>query len=157
MRNLRQVTLAALIALIGNTSQAAFIPAQADTLTEGVSKGQPSKVKTYFQNHQNVRKATIGAGVGTAAGAVAGLVSGKGLVRGAAIGAGTGATVGLVNSSKIMSKHPVVKDVASGTLTAAGLTWSASKGRGQTKNIAKGAAVGAALGLGVGLLKDKLQ
>jgi hypothetical protein len=156
MSNLRQV---ASIALTAITMQAAALtPALADTLQAGVSKGtSQSKVKTFFQNHEKVRQATIGAGVGTAAGAVTGLVSGKGLVRGAAIGAGTGATVGLVNSSKIMSKHPVVKDVANGTITAAGLTWSASKGRGQTKNVAKGAAVGAALGLGMGLLKDKLR
>lgn len=130
-------------------------PAMADTLQAQVSKSHPGKVKTFFQNHEGARKATIGAGMGTAAGAVTGLVSGKGIVRGAAIGAGTGAGVGLINSSKIMAKHPIMKDVAEGTVAATGLAWSGTRGGG--KNLAKGAAVGAALGLGFGLFKDKLK
>lgn len=152
MRNLRATTLA--LAVTALVSQTACL---ADTYQAGVNKTQPSKVKTFFQQHEGVRKATIGAGVGTATGAVAGLVSGKGLIRGAAIGAGTGATVGAVGASQTMKRHPVVKDTLQGGLTAAGLTWSASKGRGTGKNIVKGAAVGSALGLGVGLLKDKLK
>lgn len=155
MKTLQSATLAIALSLV--SSQILTLPATADTIQAGVQRTQPGKVKTYFQNHDAVRKATIGAGVGTAAGAVTGLVSGKGLVRGAAIGAGTGASVGLVNSSKIMSRHPIAKDLANGTLTGAGLAWSASKGHGEGKTVAKGAAVGAALGLGVGLLKDKLK
>lgn len=130
-------------------------PVMADTLQAQVSKNHnPGKVKTFFQKHEGARQATIGAGMGTAAGAVTGLVSGKGIVKGAAIGAGTGASVGLINSSKIMAKHPIMKDVAEGTVAATGLTMSASRGG---KNLVKGAAVGAALGLGLGLFKDKLK
>src|SRR4030095_958885 len=76
---------------------------------------QTSGTKQFFQEHPKVRSAAIGAGVGTAAGAVTGLVTGKGVVRGAAIGAGAGAGVGLIRSSNTLNRHPIIKDVATGT------------------------------------------
>lgn len=98
-----QTRKATLVILGLFTSQAmAFstLPAQAQSYSATVTKAQPSKTKQFFQKHDTVRKATIGAGVGTAAGAVTGLVAGKGMVRGAAIGAGTGAAVGVINGNK---------------------------------------------------------
>lgn len=106
--------------------------------------------RTYFQRHPKVKAATVGAGVGAAAGAVTGLVTGRGVLRGGAIGAGTGAGVGLVRSSTTMKRHPIIRDVATGTLVGGGLGWAGSRRRG---TIAKGAGVGAAVGLGVGLFK----
>lgn len=153
-----QKSSAALAALltVGTLTASFNLPAQADTYSTGVTKNT-SKTKQFFQKHDAVRKATIGAGVGTAAGAVTGLISGKGMVRGAAIGAGTGATVGVINSSKVMARHPIMKDVATGTATAAGLAMTAVKGHGSTKKTMEGAAIGAGLGLAAGLLKDKLK
>lgn len=106
--------------------------------------------RTYFQRHPKVKAATIGAGVGAGAGALTGLVTGRGIIRGGAIGAGTGAGVGLVRSSTTMKRHPIIRDVATGTLVGGGLGWAGSRRRG---TIAKGAGVGAAIGLGVGLFK----
>ncbi len=106
--------------------------------------------RTYFQRHPKVKAATIGAGVGAGAGALTGLVTGRGVLRGGAIGAGTGAGVGLVRSSQTMKRHPIIRDVATGTLVGGGLGWAGSRRRG---TIAKTAGVGAALGLGVGLFK----
>ena len=106
--------------------------------------------RTYFQRHPKVKAATVGAGVGAGVGALTGLVTGRGVVRGGAIGAGTGAGVGLVRSSTTMKRHPIIRDVATGTLVGGGLGWAGSRGRG---TIAKTAGVGAALGLGVGLFK----
>ncbi|MBA3995163.1 MAG: hypothetical protein C0469_16715 [Cyanobacteria bacterium DS2.3.42] len=107
--------------------------------------------RTYFQRHPKVKAATIGAGVGAGAGALTGLVTGRGVLRGGAIGAGTGAGVGLVRSSTTMKRHPIIRDVATGTLVGGGLGWAGSRGGGRT--IAKTAGVGAAIGLGVGLFK----
>lgn len=106
--------------------------------------------RTYFQRHPKVKAATIGAGVGAGAGALTGLVTGRGVLRGGAIGAGTGAGVGLVRSSTTLKRHPIIRDVATGTLVGGGLGWAGSRRRG---TIAKTAGVGAALGLGVGLFK----
>jgi len=106
--------------------------------------------RTYFQRHPKVKAATIGAGVGAGAGALTGLVTGRGVLRGGAIGAGTGAGVGLVRSSTTMKRHPIIRDVATGTLVGGGLGWAGSR-RGGT--VAKTAGVGAAIGLGVGLFK----
>ena len=110
--------------------------------------------RTYWQKHPKVKAATIGAGVGTAAGAVTGLVSGRGVLRGGLIGAGTGAGVGLVRSSHTMKRHPIVRDVASGTLIGLGLSAAATRGR---KRMWQGTGVGAAVGLGYGLLKNGLR
>ena len=52
-----------------------------------------------------------------------------------------------------MKRHPIVKDVAQGTLAGAGLGLAAKK-RGKYKTAGKTAATGAAVGLGVGLLKN---
>jgi hypothetical protein len=106
--------------------------------------------RTYFQRHPKVKAATVGAGVGAGVGALTGLVTGRGVIRGGAIGAGTGAGVGLVRSSTTMKRHPIIRDVATGTLVGGGLGWAGSRRRGA---IAKTAGVGAALGLGVGLFK----
>lgn len=151
---IQNVSLALALSLI---TLSGSLPASADTYSSGVSKTTTSKTKEFFQKHEAVRKATIGAGVGTATGAVTGLISGKGMVRGAAIGAGTGATVGVINSSKILAKHPIMRDVATGTTAATGLAMTAMKGHGSTKKTVEGAAIGAGLGLAVGLLKDKLK
>lgn len=110
--------------------------------------------RTYWQKHPKVRATALGAGVGTAAGAVTGLVSGRGVVRGGLIGAGTGAGVGLVRSSETMKRHPIVRDVASGTLVGLGLSAAATRGR---KRLWQGTGVGAAVGLGYGLLKNGLR
>lgn len=110
--------------------------------------------RTFFQRHPRVKAATIGAGVGTAAGAVTGLVSGRGVLRGAAIGAGTGAGVGLIHTSPTMKRHPIVRDVAEGSLVGLGVGAAASR---KGKRMLQGAGVGAAVGLGVGLLKEGLK
>jgi hypothetical protein len=110
--------------------------------------------RTYWQKHPKVRATALGAGVGTAAGAVTGLISGRGVVRGGLIGAGTGAGVGLVRSSETMKRHPIVRDVASGTLVGLGLSAAATRGR---KRLWQGTGVGAAVGLGYGLLKNGLR
>ncbi|MBX9939187.1 MAG: hypothetical protein K2Y32_08050 [Candidatus Obscuribacterales bacterium] len=110
--------------------------------------------RTYWQKHPKVRATALGAGVGTAAGAVTGLVSGRGVVRGGLIGAGTGAGVGLVRSSETMKRHPIVRDVASGTLVGLGLSAAATRGK---KRLWQGTGVGAAVGLGYGLLKNGLR
>lgn len=157
-RTHRQAALAIALSLLsGQALGLGCSSAYAQSYQASVSKQQPGKVKTFFQQHDGVRKATIGAGVGTAAGAVTGLISGKGMVRGAAIGAGTGATVGVVNSSKTLAKHPIMRDTVTGTVAGTGLAWSASKGRGTGKRTMTGAALGGTLGLGAGLLKDKLR
>ena len=155
-----QIRNATLVILGLITSQAmAFstLPAQAQSYSATVTKAQPSKTKQFFQKHDTVRKATIGAGVGIAAGAVTGLVAGKGMVRGAAIGAGTGAAVGVINGNKTLAKHPIMRDMATGTAAATGITMAATRGHGGAKTTMKGAALGAALGLGVGLFRDKLK
>lgn len=110
--------------------------------------------RTFFQRHPKVKAASIGAGIGAGAGALTGLISGRGVLRGAAIGAGTGAGVGLVRSSVIMKRHPIVRDLATGSLAGLGLAYSASR-RG--KRAWQGAGVGAALGLGWGLFKHGLK
>lgn len=110
--------------------------------------------RTYWQRHPKVKAVAIGSGVGAGAGAVTGLISGRGVLRGAAIGAGTGAGVGLVRSSHTMQRHPIVRDVATGTLVGLGFGAAASR-RG--KRMAQGAGVGAAVGLGLGLLRDGLH
>src|SRR5579875_3690524 len=102
--------------------------------------------RTYFQEHPKMRAALIGAGVG--AGAGTGLVTGRGVFRGAAIGAGAGAGVGLIRSSVIMRRHPILKDVATGGVAGLGLGMAAGHHMG-----GRGLGVGAAIGLGVGLLK----
>lgn len=106
--------------------------------------------RTYFQRHPKVKAAVVGGGVGAAAGAVTGLVSGRGVLRGAAIGAGAGAGIGLIRSSRTMKRHPIIRDVATGTVAGLGLGWAASRSR---RTIGKATAVGAAVGLGVGLFK----
>ena len=127
-----------------------------EALHGGVQK-TTSATKRFFQQHDKIRSATVGAGVGTAAGAITGLVSGKGVLRGAAIGAGTGAGIGLIETSKTLKRHPIIKSIATGTTAGLGLGAAASGGEHSVKRVGEGAAVGAALGLGLGLLKDKLK
>lgn len=151
MKTFRVLTSSAIAATLCAMT---VLPADAQ-LQGGVTKKSTSGtgIKGYLNSHPKVKGATVGAGVGTAAGALTGLVSGKGVLRGAAIGAGTGAGVGVIQTSKTMKRHPLVKDSATGALAGAGLGWAASKGRGTGKNVAKSAAVGTAVGLGVGLFK----
>lgn len=106
--------------------------------------------RTYFDRHPMIKKATIGAGVGAGVGALTGLVTHRGVLRGAAIGAGTGATVGVIRASKIMRRHPIIRDVATGAVAGLGLGWAGSRRHGR---IAQFTGVGAAIGLGVGLFK----
>lgn len=106
--------------------------------------------RTFWQRHPMMKGAAIGAGVGAGAGAVTGLVSGRGVLRGAAIGAGTGAGVGVIRTSKIMKRHPIIQDVATGTVAGLGFGWAASRNR---RTIGKATGVGAAVGLGAGLLR----
>jgi hypothetical protein len=114
---------------------------------------QPVTLHQYFSDHPKVKATTVGAGVGTAAGAVTGLVTGRGVLRGAAIGAGTGAGVGLVRSSHVMRRHPIVNDVATGSLVGMGLGFAGGRHHGTT---ARATAVGAAAGLATGLLRHGL-
>ncbi len=107
--------------------------------------------RTFFQRHPMVKSATIGAGVGAGAGALTGLVTGRGVIRGALIGGGAGAGVGVVRSSQIMRRHPIIRDVATGSLVGLGLGAAASRGH---RLPLQATGVGAALGLGVGLFKN---
>lgn len=109
--------------------------------------------RSFWQKHPRVKSATVGAGAGAGAGAVTALIAKRSVARGAAIGAGAGAGVGLVRSSSTMKKHPIVKDLSTGTLVGLGIG-AASGRRGGTL---KGAGVGAAVGLGASLLKNGLN
>lgn len=122
--------------------------------SKSTARGKVSKTKRYFDAHPKVKSATVGAGVGAGVGAVTGLVTGRGVLRGTAVGAGTGAGVGLLQSSHTMKRHPIVKDIAQGTLIGGGLGLAASRGRGTGRRTAKTAAAGAAVGLGIGLWKN---
>ena len=112
---------------------------------------QSQHSQTYWQRHPKVKAAAIGGGVGAAGGALVGGLTGHGVVRGAAIGAGTGAGVGLIRSSKTLKRHPIMRDVATGTTAGLGIGWAG--GRGGSRAF-KGAAIGGAVGLGVGLFKN---
>jgi hypothetical protein len=119
-----------------------------------VGRTRTNSVKRFFNNHPKVKAATIGAGVGTAAGAATGLISGRGVGRGALVGAGTGAGVGLIRSSRMLRRHPIVKDTATGTAVGLGLGLAAGRGR---NSALKGAAVGTGVGLGLGALRQALR
>jgi hypothetical protein len=110
---------------------------------------QPISFHDYIATHPKMRSATIGAGVGTAAGAVTGLLTGRGVLRGAVIGAGAGAGTGLLRSSYTMQRHPIVKNIATGTMVGLGLGLAGSRMPGST---VRTAGVGAATGLATGLL-----
>jgi hypothetical protein len=147
--------VAALVAGLFTMSPAPSL-AQTKTLsgTASRSTASTSATKQYFNNHPKVKSATIGAGVGAGVGAVGGLVTGKGVLRGAALGAGTGTGVGLIQSSETMKRHPVMKDIAQGTLVGAGLGLATHRGHGTAKKTTQTAVAGAAVGLGVGLWKS---
>jgi hypothetical protein len=98
-----------------------------------------------------VKGAAIGAGIGGGAGALTGLVTGQGVFRGAAIGATTGAGVGVIRTSKIMKRHPIARDIATGGMTGLGLGWAGSH---YPHTIAATTGVGAAIGLGAGLFNN---
>ena len=124
---------------------------------EGYYTGSATRVRvhhsaSYWQRHPKVKSAAIGGGVGAASGALVGGLTHHGVMRGAAIGAGTGAGVGLIRSSQTMKRHPIVKDVATGSAVGLGLGWAG--GRGGSRAF-KGAAIGGAVGLGAGLLRHK--
>jgi len=107
--------------------------------------------RTFFQKHPMVKGAAIGAGIGGGAGALTGLVTGQGVFRGAAIGATTGAGVGVIRTSKIMKRHPIARDIATGGMTGLGLGWAGSH---YPHTIAATTGVGAAIGLGAGLFNN---
>jgi hypothetical protein len=111
-------------------------------------------VKSFFNRHPKVKAATVGGAVGTAAGAGVGLISGRGVGRGALIGAGTGAGVGLIRSSQMLRRHPIIKDTATGGVVGLGIGAAAGRGR---RPAVKGAAVGAGVGLGIGALRQVLR
>src|SRR5262249_16324389 len=100
---------------------------------------------SYWSRHPKVRATLLRARAGTAAGPVTGLVTGRGVFRGAAIGAGTGAGVGLLRSSQTMRRHPIINDVATGSVVGLGLGLAGGRHHGTA---AKTTAVGAAVGLG---------
>jgi|SRR5215470_8177600 len=110
---------------------------------------RPVTLHQYLSDHPKVRAATVGSGVGAAAGAVTGLVTGRGVLRGAVLGAGTGAGVGLVRSSQVMGRHPIVNDVATGSVIGLGLGLTGGRNHGTATRTT---AVGALVGLGAGLL-----
>ncbi|MBS2008784.1 MAG: hypothetical protein JST01_17170 [Cyanobacteria bacterium SZAS TMP-1] len=114
-----------------------------------VYQPQPITFHDYISTHPKMRSATIGAGVGTAAGAVTGLLTGRGVLRGAVIGAGAGAGTGLLRSSYTMQRHPIVNNIATGTMVGLGLGLAGGRFQGTT---ARTAGVGAATGLATGLL-----
>lgn len=145
-----------LMATLVGTGFQLFNPSMAiDSVYTGTAKKsyyqKPVTFKQYLNDHPKIKSATIGAGVGSAAGAVTGLIAGKSIVKGVLAGAGTGAGVGLIRSSKVLQRHPIVKDIATGTTVGLGLGLA---GAGGHKGTGKIAAVGAAVGLGVGLLRD---
>ena len=108
-------------------------------------------VHHYFATHPKVKGAAIGAGVGLGAGALTGLLTHRGVMRGALIGAGTGAGVGVIRTSTIMRRHPIVRDLATGGAVGLGLGWAGTRHGAGT-----GLLVGTALGLGVGVLRHGL-
>jgi hypothetical protein len=110
---------------------------------------QPISFHDYITSHPKIKSATIGAGVGTAAGAVTGLITGRGILRGAVIGAGAGAGTGLIRSSETMYRHPIVKNIATGSLVGLGLGLAGGRMPGTA---VRTAGVGAAGGLATGLL-----
>jgi hypothetical protein len=126
------------------------------TLNGSASKGtiHTSATKKFFNEHPKVKSATIGAGAGAGVGAVTGLLTGRGVLRGAAVGAGTGAGVGLIQSSTTMKRHPIMKDIAQGTLVGTGVGLAANRGYGTGRRTTQTAVAGAAVGLGIGLLKE---
>lgn len=105
--------------------------------------------RSYWQRHPMVKSATIGAGVGAGAGALTGLVTRRGALHGALVGAGAGAGVGMIRSSHIMRRHPIVKNTATGAVAGLGLGLAAG---GRHAGL-KGAGVGSAIGLGYGLYR----
>jgi len=105
--------------------------------------------ETFWHKHPMVRSATVGAGVGAGAGALTGLVTGRGVLHGAVVGAGAGAGVGVIRSSQIMRRHPILKNAATGGVAGLGLGLAAG---GHGTGFA-GAGVGSAIGLGYGLYR----
>lgn len=107
------------------------------------------KPQTFWQRHPMVKGAAIGGGIGAGTGALTGLITGQGIVRGAAIGACTGAGVGVIRTSQVLKRHPIIRDVATGGLSGLGLGWAGSHSRGATLATT---GIGSAIGLGAGLL-----
>ncbi|MBX9719897.1 MAG: hypothetical protein K2X81_00755 [Candidatus Obscuribacterales bacterium] len=110
--------------------------------------------RTFFQRHPKVKSAAIGAGVGAGVGGVTGLITHAGFGRGALIGAGTGAGVGLVRSSDTLRSHPIVRNLATGSLVGLGIGGAASRGHSRAF---QGAGIGAAVGLGASLLNGEFR
>lgn len=147
----KRVGIAALAVVLSGSSL--MVPAEGQSYKASVARTQNS-ARTFFARHPKVKSATVGAAVGTAAGAGAGLLSGRGILRGALIGAGTGAGVGLIRSSHVMKRHPIVNDTATGAVVGLGLGAAASRGH---RKLAAATGIGAAAGLGLGVLRDTLR
>jgi YMGG-like Gly-zipper len=139
----------------GTANNVTAIPNHVRPITAAGARPAPVRTvyvkdeRTFWQKHPMVKGATIGAGVGLGAGALTGLVTRQGVLRGAVIGAGAGAGVGALRQSKIMKRHPIAKDVATGAVAGLGLGWAGSR---WPRTVAATTGVGAAIGLGAGLL-----
>jgi len=103
----------------------------------------------YINSHPKLRSTTIGAGVGTAAGAVTGLITGRGILRGAVVGAGAGAGTGYIRSTDVMQRHPIVKNIATGSMIGLGLGLAGGRMPGTAMRTTM---VGGATGMATGLL-----
>lgn len=95
-----------------------------------------------------LKQSAIGAGIG----AITGGVSERGTVlKGAGVGALTGAGTGLIDTSRTMERHPLLKNTAKGAVIGTGVSATTDRSK------VKGAAVGAGAGAGWHLLKDYLD
>lgn len=148
----KRIGVATLATVLLGTSML-VAPADAQSYSGRVYR-RDSGAKAFFRRHPKVKSATVGAAVGTAAGAATGLISGRGTLRGALIGAGTGAGVGLIRSSHVMKRHPIINDTATGATVGLGLGLASSRGK---KKVATATGIGAAAGLGLGVLRDTLR
>lgn len=144
----------AMIGLLAVAAVSSTLNLPAEAQYSGYAGRQTNSVKSFFYRHPKVKSATIGAGIGTAAGAATGLITGRSVAKGALVGAGTGAGVGLIRSSEILRRHPIVKNTATGAAVGLGLGVAAQRGHNSGL---KGAAVGAGVGLGLGALSQVLR
>lgn len=95
-----------------------------------------------------VKQGAIGAAAGLAAGALSDRSS---AAKGAGIGALVGAGSGLLDSSKVLQGHPMVKSGIKGAAIGTGASVIFGK------SALKGAAVGTAAGVGVQAVKDYMN
>ncbi len=113
----------------------------------------PTRTHHYTGVHPKVHAAATGAGIGAAAGAVTGLITHRGILRGAVIGAGSGAGIGLIRTSDTLYNHPILKNVATGSVAGLGLGLAGGWHHGTA---ARTTLIGGAAGLATGLLTHGL-